>query len=356
MTERTKKNTVLHCMYAEKFIGPYLKFLSKHFDISQHKFLIRKDKKYSIQDNINTIFVKDGESKISRINRYISEIKKADKIIIHGILNKEMWLILFFQPWILKKIYWLVWGGDLYYFVNKSKNIKSYLFEKLVIHFVIKNIAYIVTPVKGDYELSKKRYGAKGKWINCLWYLSNIYHKTSEKKITNKKNSNKVNILMGNSAHETNNHSELFEILLPYKNKDIIIHCPLSYGPQEYASKITAIGKRQFGEKFIPIFKFMSFTEYQQFLKKIDIVLYGHKRQQALGNTISLLYMGKKVYMRNDVSQWDLYKNLKIKIYNKDLFNLTKISKTIAQKNTSIVEGYFSEEKLIEQWTHIFYN
>ena len=351
-----KKKIILHCMYAEKFIAPYLKFLSKHFDISDHKFLIRKDKRYLIEDNKNIIFVKSGESKISRIYKYIKEISKADKIILHGILNKEMWLILFFQPWVLKKSFWLVWGGDLYYFVNNSKNFKSYLFEKIVIHSVIKKIGYIVTPVKGDYELSKKRYDAQGKWINCLWYLSNIYHKSSHDKITNKKNSSNINILVGNSAHETNNHAELFDTLRPFRNKNIIIYCPLSYGPHEYRSKIIDLGEKNFGGKFIPIIEFMAFDEYQKFLKKIDIVLYNHRRQQALGNTISLLYMGKKVYMRKDVTQWNLYSNLGIKIYNKDFFNLTKIPNSIAQKNIALVKKYFNEEKLIEQWKYIFSN
>lgn len=43
-----------------------------------------------------------------------------------------------------------------------------------------------------------------------------------------------------------------------------------------------------------PIVDFMDFNEYINFLSTIDIAIFNHKRQQGMGNIITLLGMGKK--------------------------------------------------------------
>ena len=42
-----------------------------------------------------------------------------------------------------------------------------------------------------------------------------------------------INILIGNSATETNNHIEVLDLLSKFKNEDIKIYVPLSYGDME---------------------------------------------------------------------------------------------------------------------------
>jgi ribosomal protein S15P/S13E len=100
------KQKIIHCMYAEKFIAPYLNLLEKNFNLKEHLFLIRKDKGYPIPKKNNIFFLKNGESKIKRILFYIKYLNDdhVEKIILHGILNKELWFILFFhgqvQSWL----------------------------------------------------------------------------------------------------------------------------------------------------------------------------------------------------------------------------------------------------------------
>ena len=45
----------------------------------------------------------------------------------------------------------------------------------------------------------------------------------------------------------------------------------------------------------------MPFNQYLEFLGKIDIAIFNHRRQQGFGNAITLLGLGKKVYL-NSVS------------------------------------------------------
>jgi hypothetical protein len=46
-----------------------------------------------------------------------------------------------------------------------------------------------------------------------------------------------LSILLGNSADPSNNHVEALERLLPYRDQDIKIYAPLSYGDQRPAAR-----------------------------------------------------------------------------------------------------------------------
>lgn len=54
--------------------------------------------------------------------------------------------------------------------------------------------------------------------------------------------------------------------------------------------KVIIKGKELFGEKFIPLTEFMTFEKYLEFLGSIDIAIFAHKRQQAMGNTITIFW------------------------------------------------------------------
>ncbi|WP_083234102.1 TDP-N-acetylfucosamine:lipid II N-acetylfucosaminyltransferase [Candidatus Marithrix sp. Canyon 246] len=72
---------------------------------------------------------------------------------------------------------------------------------------------------------------------------------------------------------------------------------PLSYGDPKgvYIKEVISTGTKIFGDKFIPMTEFMDFDKYLNFLGSINITIFNHNRQQAMGNTITLLGFGKKV-------------------------------------------------------------
>jgi len=347
-----QKNQIIHCMYAEKFIAPYLRFLEKNFDLSSHFFLIRKDKNYPIQEKNNILFLKNGENKIYRIFIYMKYLndEHIEKIILHGILNKELWCILFIQPWLLKKCYWVIWGGDLYYNLNRAKNLKSAIVEKIM-GSVIKKIGFIITYVKNDFLLAKLKYQTKAKFLNCLIYESNIFDSNIK---NTERNGRFINILLGNSAHASNQHLKVIEYLSSYRKKNIRIYCPLSYGSESYAKEVARAGKDKFGHKFIPLFNFMGNSEYIKLLSKIDIGIFPANRQQGMGNLIPLLGLGKKIYLDKNLTSYAEFSRLKIRIFDIDDINLKKISAKEKKKNMLIIKNIFSETNLIKQWKSIF--
>jgi dTDP-N-acetylfucosamine:lipid II N-acetylfucosaminyltransferase len=337
-------------MYAEKFIQPYISYLISNFDITDHFFIIRKDKRYPIKENGKILFLKNGENKISRIFQYIKHLNNAEKVIIHGILNNEMWLILFFQPWLLRRCYWVIWGGDLYSYLHRSSGVKHFFYERMM-KAVISRIGFLLTFLKDDYNLARIRYGAKGKYIECLMYPSIMAKKIYS---INNYNGKTINILLGNSAFHTNNHKYLIDKLAAYSDREIKIYCPLSYGPKDYAEQIENYGKKIFKKKFIAIKKNLPLNQYLSLLNKIDIALFDHKRQQALGNSISLAQRGAKIYMDCETSQFKLFKKLNITVYSNKYINISRLPRNLKNKNRNNVENFFSINNLTLQWERIF--
>jgi len=344
-----RKTAILHCMHAEKFTESFIDFVEQNFDSSKHQYLIRQSEKFKTKPRSNVVFVREGLSKLKQFLLYAKYLNRAEKIILHGLFDRGMFIILFIQPWLLQRCYWVMWGGDLYYYQNRPRGFRSDLFE-LIRASVIRRIGHFITYIKGDYELAQKWYGAKGEYHNCLMYPSNLY----KKYVVPPKQGDTVNILVGNSADPTNNHAEVFEKLKPYKDQNIKIYCPLSYGPIEYAEQMAKLGNELFGDKFTPLLDFMPFEKYLDLLGQIDIAVFAHARQQAMGNTITLLGMGKKVYMRTDVTSWSLFATLGVTIFDIAYLDLLPINADDAAKNRQIIANYFSHNALLAQLGEIF--
>ena len=339
----------MHIANCDKFIPPYIELINQHFSATEHEFFLKSgmaDDELKDDNNIHLA----GESKVSLLKHYFRLIIKmhfANKIILHSLLDIKIVQILFFTPWLLKKCHWVIWGADLYTYQFGIKNFKWKIKEYLR-RQVIGNVGFLVTYIEGDVTLARKWYGAKGKYKECLMYTSNLY---KDYTVHETKNTS-INIQVGNSADSSNNHIEALEKLLPFKNESICIFVPLSYGSQKYAQQVITQGKEWFGDKFKPLTEFMPFNEYLSFLGSIDIAIFNHKRQQAMGNTITLLGLGKAVYIRSDTTQWQLFKEKNIKIG--DIAKLKNLECGKKMENIDAIKAYFSLENYLNQLRKIF--
>lgn len=343
------KYRIIHCMYAEKFIEPFIGFLEKNFDSAEHFFLIKNFKSYEVSGRSNTKFLHQKISLTLELVSYFFYLNRAQKIVIHGLHNPNMVFALFLQPWLLKKCYWIMWGGDLYLYELTKSTFKSSLYEKIRA-FVIKRMGYFVTQMAGDVELARNWYNAKGHHHESFVYQSNLYQ---DYNVALKK-CDSINVLVGNSANPTNNHEQIFEKLIPFKNENVHIFCPLSYGSDAHAFKIRCLGKELFGDKFTPLLEFMPFEQYLDLLGEIDIAIFAHERQQAAGNMVTLLGLGKKVYLSRNVTPWSLFQKLGLNVFDVNTIDLNLLTKEQAINNNKIVAQYFSKENLIIQLREIF--
>lgn len=341
---------ILHIASGEKFVPPFIKFVKDNFNFNDHEFLLTKGMAQASLTLANNITVLAKETKTARLKHYFQILVKmhqADKIILHSLADITIVKILFFTPWLLKKCHWIIWGGDLYVYELGKRN-RRWRVREFFRRPVIRNMGHLVSYVEGDIDLARKWYGAKGAYKESIMYLSNTYREFD----TPKSASNTINIQLGNSANSSNNHIEILEKLLPFKDQDICIYTPLSYSDQNHAKKVIAIGKKLFGDKFVALTEFMPFEEYLAFLGKIDIAIFNNSRQQAMGNIITLLGLGKTVYIRSDTTQWQLFKNKNIKLY--DVNDLHSLENHYHQNNVDTVKQYFSTDNLRAQLLELF--
>lgn len=336
----------LHIGSNENFIVSIIKFIEENFEFEQHQFHLKSGMGAALRRTNVRVYDHVLLEKLKYYFLVIIKMHKAEKIILHGLFDIKLVLILFLFPWLLKKCYWVIWGGDLYIYKLSKKNWKwkcNEFFRKPV----IKNIGHLVTYIKGDIQLAREWYDAKGEYVECLMYLSNVYQDYHFEK----SKSDVTTILLGNSADPSNEHLEVLQKLAQFKDQNIKVITPLSYGNKEYAQQIILEGKKQLGGKFQPLTDFMPFDEYLKILAEVDVAIFNHKRQQAMGNTITLLGLGKKVYMRSDVAQWQLFQELGVEVNDVATLENTLFEEIDRPNlsNKAIVKNYFSKESLIKQ-------
>ena len=347
---------ILHLMNNEKFIAPYIEFVKDHFDFEEHFFIIVGDVSEDVAKlpKYKNVFIlnKSYDSKFNYF-KYSKLIKpyanRAKKIILHALFSDNKNFFLYFNQHLLSKSYWVMWGGDLYVYNKPRTRLRDKL-RHYIRTQVYSKMGHFITYIKDDYELAQKWYGAKGEYHECFMYPSNLYKEYDIKP----KEHNTINIQLGNSADPTNNHIEVLERLKVYKDEDIKIFTPLSYGDQEHAQKVIAYGKELFADKFIPFTEFMSFEKYLEFLGDIDIAIFAHKRQQAMGNTIALLGLGKKVYLNSSTVQWFFFDIHGIKVFNVNNADLDILDEKIKVENNKKIKQLFSRERLTEDLNRIF--
>lgn len=327
-----KNNQILHVMIMEKFLPQYIDFVDENFgrDNQYYVFITSEKYQYGLTPEHNVEFLHTNEDIFVTLLRYMNISRK---VILHGLWRDKVDQLLVKNQEVLQKCYWIMWGGDFFHKDLVTENRKK----------VIQKVGYLVTGTVGDYELAQKWYGAIGKHVfGVINYPSNLYRDI----IPIKKPKNMIYILIGNSATSSNRHFLIFQILKKYKDKNIKIFTPLSYGDQKYKREVIKQGKFFFGKKFIPMVKFMDLDEYNNFLSQIDIALFNHIRQQGAGNAYTLLSTGAKIYM-NPVS--NLYQTLikdNIKIYDIKKVNLTSYKNNIREENRRIAKINFSEDAL----------
>lgn len=301
------------------------------------------------------------------IKRFKKRAKNADKLIVHGLFNELIIFWLFLNPWQLKKTIISIWGGDLYAHreIMEKENIKlSTRAVDIMKGCIFRKVPVFLNDMDGDFDLLKRWYHVSDAVSIPVLYPPSVDAKGLDALSDRKKEENiksKVKILVGNSATETNFHKDIFQKLTKYKEQNIEIYCPLSYGNSSYANEVILNGEKIFGDKFHGITEFMQPEEYTRFLSDIDIAVFYNNRNQAMGNIALLAYLGCKIYIRNDTVMWSQY----VTKGGCKFFSVTDIDKESFEsfckneiENVKINQNYFKwqwdEKRLREMWGTIF--
>lgn len=290
-----KKDKFLHLMtdniYAKKFIN----FVNNYFNKKQHRFIFITTGKLKYPYKYDNIIKTDR----SKVKSYLEDF---DKIFIHYLNYDKAWLVNNYKE--IDKFHWVLWGADLYTFLDidlYSDTTKKFIIEKNIEGITnltdncknsnwqretaMRKIPYILTNIKGDYQLVKSNYNPDARLIpfsypNPVNFIELENRGSTPGKIDkyNFKNKFKHVIFIGNSGFATNNQIDILYYLKDIKSKDFCVVLPLSYGSENYIEKLIKEGKSLFGERFIPIEKYLKPVNYFYILTQVDVAIMNHKR------------------------------------------------------------------------------
>ena len=344
-------------MHADKFTLPLIKWLIDEFGNITNQHFLLLDAENIVFPNKGSYYIIKHPLKKHFINNTFQIFKcfyKADQIIMHG--NPLLFYFFIFGFWV-KKLGWIIYGGvDM---ENADKPGLNNIINKRIRCQVLKRVLFHYTHIEGDSNWCNLTYHSNAKFVYSPVYLSNIPNLNNFLPVQNINNNEPINLLVGSSNDSSNNHIEIFGWLQKIRNNNLHIYCPLSYGGNEqYKENVKKAGYQFFGERFKPLEHFMKYEEYQTFLRKIHLAIFNHKRQEAMGVTLSLIGNGKVVYMCPNTTAFESLKSRGFVIFDNRLiqnknefYNLKN-----TEPNKEILEKYYSLTALKNSWNNIYYN
>ena len=349
LTKKINKNITrykyVHVMDNNKFNKPFVDFINKNFNPDEHMVLC-----YKKHPNRTPTLFPRGNNVYEYI--YFKDIKgllgdNIDKIIFHSLFPPGVVDGLYREPELLKKSYWVIWGGDLYNAPRDEKN-----------DFVRKNFKGYISAVKGDEEIAQKKYNSDAVLMNAR-YICPVNFDYIKKLKHNKSDS--IVVQINNSCDKST--LEMLDILSKFKDKNIKVRTILSYGKMQYKNEIIKKGKWIFGNNFSYLSKLISPSKYIKYLAQNDILILASKRQQGSGNAAMVLYYGEKVYIPENVITFKYFENLGCKTYkteeieNSTFEEFISYPDEIRMNNIQQLEKYYGDTEYCEQqkmWNNVF--
>jgi len=353
------KISIVHILHRSKFAVGYIEFMREYFRNYEHRFILLRDgDELQLEKTEDILFIEQYDDLFS--NREINDILCiCDKVIVSGVWNMLDALYKCGKV-ILNKTYFHFWGGDFYryrsipYKPSQWKERKN----KFLLKRCMKQAAGVINLIEDDYSELKRIMKIKDVKHFVAPMCKNPKEDIDYSMYRNiPKEDDIIRILVGNSATVHNQHQEILEILERFKEEKIVLYCPLSYGWKEYGDSIIELGKRLFGDKFIPLTEQMPKDEYVKFLATCDIGIYNNNRQQAMGNISILARLGKKVYLRDDTAMWSHFEKIGYR-FNKinelkdaTIEEIAAYSEDTKSHNVMARENY--EKQMIVLWSKV---
>lgn len=349
---------LLTCMH-KKFIHIAFDSIFLDYTIDQFETIVPGESNYIVDtsNNYNDIKYIKQKQKITPVNLDNDDLRTMfikdfpiDAVLILHCLNQNM-IDIVNRINKNNKIVWIAWGAEVNslpklrknYYLPRTKAILDelnppslrskmyvllpelhqilYKLKRKVDHpttqklKALKRINYAGIFVKEDFDLFNTTYNLKMNWLwYCYYNIDDTIGNTNKTNSYNRTN----NILIGNSADPRNNHIDAFNLLDNFNLGAKKIICPLSYGTnlEGYVDKVILEGRNMFNDNFSPLIEFMPLNEYNEIISSCDIVIFNHNLQQAVGNIISAIWQGAKVYLNNINPLISYFKRIGIKIFS----------------------------------------
>ena len=340
----------IHFMYNDKFANPTIDFINKHFPKENHFFLVVKNASY--KDTCQK-FPK-GENIAEFVFDLLDPKDFIDKkLIFHSFFIDGSVNWLYNNQHLLKNSYWMVWGGDFYKAPTDEANT-----------FVRQNIYGIGSLC--DNDLVKQKYGSKHIFFDTCMAIApgNDDDGRILSELRNKQIKKECIVIQVNHSAD-NSTLEMFDVLAKFKNENIRIKTILSYKTSNIKSnreiqEIIDKGYEIFGDKFSYLDKMILPDDYAEYLADNDIMILNINQQSGVGNIVSSILLGKKVFIKSEITTTQYFLNNKIKVFDtnkiKDMnfYEFCEMPEETILNNIKNTELLISEERLISDFSKVF--
>ncbi len=361
----------IHFIIDNQYSKRFILYMNEHYDVEKNKFyVVNRNRKLMFLDGIENVNVVAGNSIMAILNmRKIVRNEKDANIFIHYLGDKHLFPLFFKGK---KQIsYWIVWGGDLYSYIDfplfdkeTAKVVKcnehlSFLQSIMRIFrtYIIRHKVDCLCLSPYEYELLTSFYKVKPKRVNFKYPNPVIINKIENCNL--EKNNHEKIILVGNSGAEENNHIDSF-IKLSQLSGNFKVIVPLSYACEEnYREIVIQKGKEIFGNKFVPLLDFMNPEQYLELLLSVDVAVMNHFRQQAVGNMRTLITLGKKIYLNETNPMYNIFRQNGVYLspMPKEYFDeriFEEYSEEQKNQNIKGLESFYSDELIAEYMDALF--
>ena len=361
----------VHLMKNEKFANGIVCFYSTFFNNGEHEIIyFLRDKKESCireQYSIKQAEFCTQDSKIGVV-AYLKSLR-CDYIFLHSLFftSKEKVQLLLDKE-LLKKLVWIEWGADLYSW-RQNGQFKAILKNKINYKFrsSFSNIVCIFPP---DVDYVKKQFPCTSRQIYYAPYNGFpvdeefLNYKIDSRLAEANKCGEPVWIQIGQNSLETLNHIRVLKAISKFKDENIRIVLPLSYGgTKEYADRVVDYAEKTFPGKVVALRDFMPKEKYFELINKVGIAIFDTDRQCALGNIERLFFRNVKVYLSENGVMYKYFADLGVPVKKCEDIKSESFKNFIAPPTIENRDGFMkyikslsSIDSTIERWNYIFEN
>lgn len=370
---------ILHLATDDKFLDHALPVFEAVYPNSNDAIVFSSSPKLRyVKSTVNKIIKPSRRYDSSTASMIRVFIEDSDVIVLHSLPDSFADLVRFIPKEI--PVIWLGWGYDYYDLLNnlslllpKTKALKATI-EPMTMFMILRkslkkllentgiikskrdviNRMTIFAPVlPNEYNMVATALRLNEFPSYSCWNYGTLEDNLVKGFETETIRGN--DILVGNSASFTCNHIETFDVLSQLSLNGRRVVAPLSYGNQSYRKEIEKVGYENFGENFFPLVDFIPVNEYVAEIKNCGYVIMNHVRQQAVGNIVIMLYLGARVFVRQENPVYGFFKNSGVVISTvqelegqPELLNLPLTAQERAS-NRAIVSDYWCRERAYER-------
>lgn len=350
-----KKEIIIHLLSDEKVVNRTFNEYKECLDDFNHVGLLFLNGEIKFATIPTFYKVSNSRDAYSIVNPFLPNVKY---VIVHYLTSEKLKFIRKLPKSI--KICWFIYGGDLFnrYLVNFGyklcyKNNRKNSF-KIVLKSILRYLEFQYLVKRVDIFADNastmsliQKYSRNNKDLDFV----ELFAYTVDEILGSLYKSPFIDgdtIIIGNSASFTNNHYYILDLIKNINiNHKIVLQ--LAYGgSSEYVHSI----KLEYSSYFSNISfneNFCSLEDYQNLLNSGDTFIFGHWREEAEGNIITALYLGKKVYLSNKNALLEHYRSKGFILFT--LENITndyeeKLSQLDKSKNRTLAEELYNKERL----------